>query len=644
MSKVIGIDLGTSNSAAAYMEAGRPVIIPSAEGAGVASGKAFPSFVAFTKDGQKLVGEPAKRQASINPEGTIFAAKRKMGTDFKYKVYGKEYTPQQISSFLLQKIKQDAEAYLGDTVNEVVITCPAYFNDNQRQATKDAGEIAGLKVLRIINEPTAACLAYGLDKAGKEQKIMVFDLGGGTLDVTILEMGWDTEHEAATFEVMSTSGDTQLGGTDMDNTLVDYIVKEFKRDTGIDLKNDKMAVQRVREAAEKAKVELSSTLSTDLNLPFITADQTGPKHLTMTLNRAKVEELVQPIIDRCKHPIEQALSDAKVTAKDISKVILVGGPTRMPIVQKFVEDYVGKKIERGVDPMECVALGAAIQASIMKGETKDVLLLDVTPLSLGIETLGGVNTKLIERNTTVPTRKSQIFSTAADNQTAVTIRVIQGERQLAEGEGNVELGRFDLVGIPPAPRGVPQIEVGFDIDANGIVHVSAKDLGTGKEQSIKITAPKKLSKEEIDKMIKDAEKYAAEDSKKKEEVEQVNQADALVYSTEKSLKEFGDKVSQSDRADIESRLNELKQAIKEKNLPSIKRGTEELTKAAHKLAEEVYKKTSGPRPGPGAGAAGPEQSSQEGPGPGENASGPKQGEDIIDAEYTAEDEKDKKKK
>lgn len=646
MAKVIGIDLGTSNSAAAHMEAGRPVIIPSAEGAGVASGKAFPSFVAFTKDGQKLVGEPAKRQASINPEGTIFAAKRKMGTDFKYKVYGKEYSPQQISSFLLQKIKQDAEAYLGDTVNEAVITCPAYFNDNQRQATKDAGEIAGLKVLRIINEPTAACLAYGLDKAGKEQKIMVFDLGGGTLDVTVLEMGWDDEHKAATFEVMSTSGDTQLGGTDMDNTLVDYIVKEFKRETGIDLKNDKMAVQRVREAAEKAKVELSSTLSTDLNLPFITADQTGPKHLTMTLNRAKVEELIQPIIDRCKHPIEQAVSDAKVTVKDISKVILVGGPTRMPIVQKFVEDYVGKKIERGVDPMECVALGAAIQASIMKGETKDVLLLDVTPLSLGLETLGGVNTKLIERNTTVPTRKSQIFSTAADNQTAVTIRVIQGERQLAEGEGNVELGRFDLIGIPPAPRGVPQIEVGFDIDANGIVHVSAKDLGTGKEQSIKITAPKKLSKEEIDKMIKDAEKYAAEDAKKKEEVELVNQADSLAYSTEKSMKEFGDKVSQSDRADIESRLNELKQAIKEKNLPSIKRGMEDLTKAAHKLAEEVYKKTAGAQKGQGApsGAGGAEGPQQGAPEPGQDASGPKQGEEIIDAEYTAENEDDKKKK
>lgn len=644
MAKVIGIDLGTSNSAAAYMEAGRPVIIPSAEGAGVASGKAFPSFVAFTKDGQKLVGEPAKRQASINPEGTVFAAKRKMGTDFKYKIYGKEYTPQQISAFILQKIKQDAEAYLGDTVNEVVITCPAYFNDNQRQATKDAGEIAGLKVLRIINEPTAACLAYGLDKAGKEQKIMVFDLGGGTLDVTILEMGWDDEHKAATFEVMSTSGDTQLGGTDMDNTLVDYVVKEFKRETGVDLKNDKMAIQRVREAVEKAKVELSSTLSTDLNLPFITADQSGPKHLTMTLNRAKVEELVQPIIDRCKHPIETALSDAKVTAKDISKVILVGGPTRMPIVQKFVEDYVGKKIERGVDPMECVALGAAIQAAIMKGETKEVLLLDVTPLSLGLETLGGVNTKLIERNTTVPTRKSQIFSTAADNQTAVTIRVIQGERPMAEAEGNVELGRFDLIGIPPAPRGVPQVEVSFDIDANGIVHVSAKDLGTGKEQSIKITAPKKLSKEEIDKMVREAEKFATEDTKKKEEVETVNQADSLAYATEKSLKDFGDKISQNERAEIESRLNELKQAIKDKNISSIKRSMEDVTKASHKLAEEVYKKTAGAKGqgGPGAGP-GPEQP-QGGPQEEGAAPGGKQGEDIIDAEYTAENEDEKKKK
>ena len=637
MAKVIGIDLGTSNSAAAYMEAGRPVIIPSAEGAGVASGKAFPSFVAFTKDGQKLVGEPARRQASINPEGTVFAAKRKMGTDHKYKIYGKEYTPQQISAFILQKIKQDAESYLGGEVNEAVITCPAYFNDNQRQATKDAGEIAGLKVLRIINEPTAACLAYGLDKAGKEQKIMVFDLGGGTLDVTILEMGWDNEHKAATFEVISTSGDTQLGGTDMDNVMVDYITKEFKKETGIDVKNDKVAMQRVREAAEKAKVELSSTVTTDLNLPFITADQTGPKHLTMSLNRAKLEELVGTIIDRCKGPIERALSDAKLDAKKIDKIILVGGPTRMPIVQKFVEDYVGKKLERGVDPMECVALGAAIQAAIMTGDAKDVLLLDVTPLSLGIETLGGVATRLIERNTTIPTKKSQIFSTAAENQTAVTIRVLQGERKMADD--NVELGRFDLVGIPPAPRGIPQVEVTFDIDANGIVHVGAKDLGTGKEQSIKITAPKKLSKEDIDKFVKEAEKFGAEDEKKKEQVDLVNQADTLVYATEKALKEYGEKVPAEDRANIESRMNDLKQAMKDKNIDSIKRGTEELSKASHKLAEEIYKKTQGEAKGPGASSQGPKQE----PESEKEEAGPGKKDDVIDAEYTSEDEDGKKK-
>jgi molecular chaperone DnaK len=594
MAKVIGIDLGTSNSAAAVMAEGRPVIIPSAEGAGVASGKAFPSYVALTKDGQRLVGEPARRQAAINPEGTIQAAKRRMGTDFKYKVFGKEYTPQQISAFILQKIKQDAEAYLGEKVEEAVITCPAYFDDNQRTATKDAGEIAGLTVLRIINEPTAACLAYGLEKAGRELKILVFDFGGGTLDVTIMEM-W----KEGGFRVVATSGDTQLGGTDMDRVLIEYIAKEFKRETGIDLTGDRMAIQRLREAAEKAKVELSSTLTTDINLPFITADATGPKHLTMAINRAKLEELVGPTIARCRGPLEQALKDAQdafakegasFTNKDIDKIIMVGGPTRMPITQKFVEDYFGKKIERGIDPMDCVAMGAAIQAAIIKGEVKDVLLLDVTPLSLGIETLGGVNTALIERNTTVPTKKSQIFSTAADNQTAVTIRVLQGERPMAND--NVELGRFDLIGIPLAARGVPQIEVSFDIDANGIVHVSAKDLGTGKEQSIRITAPKKLGKEEIDRMVREAEKFAAQDAKRKEEVEIINHADSLIYTTEKSLRDYGDKISQKERGDIESGINDLNQAIKEKNIDRIKSRMEELTKTSHKLAEEIYKQAS----------------------------------------------------
>jgi len=630
MAKVIGIDLGTSNSAAAVMEGGRPVIIPSAEGAGVASGKAFPSYVAFTKDGTRLVGEPARRQAAINAEGTVQAAKRKMGTDFKFKVHGKEYTPQQISAFILQKIKQDAEAYLGDKVEEVVITCPAYFDDNQRQATKDAGEIAGLKVLRIINEPTAACLAYGLEKAGKEQKIMVFDLGGGTLDVTIMEMA------QGVFHVQSTSGDTQLGGTDMDKLLLEYITGQFKRETGIDLMNDKMAVQRVREAAEKAKIELSSTVSTDINLPFITADASGPKHLTMNITRAKLEDLVGPIIDRCRHPMEQALNDAKLTSKEVDRIIMVGGPTRMPIVQKFVEDFVGKKIERGVDPMECVALGAAVQAAIITGEVKDVLLLDVTPLSLGIETLGGVNTKLIERNTSIPTQKSQVFSTAADNQTAVTIRVLQGERQMADD--NVELGRFDLVGIPAAPRGVPQIEVKFDIDRDGIVHVSAKDLGTGKEQSIRISAPKKLSKEEIDKMVKDAEKFAADDVKKREEIETINQADNLVYATEKSLKDYGDKVSQTERADIEAKANDLKAAIKDKNIERIKKGMEDLTKASHKLAEEIYKQASAKQQQgqQGATGAGQENTNEE------PRQGTKKDEDIIDAEYKEEDNGGKK--
>jgi molecular chaperone DnaK len=593
MTRIIGIDLGTSNSAAAVLEGGKPTIIPAAEGTTI-GGKAFPSYVAFTKDGQLLVGEPARRQAVSNPEGTVYAFKRKMGTDYKYKIYGKEYTPQQLSAFLLQKIKRDAEAFLGDKVDKAVITVPAYFNDNQRQATKDAGAIAGLEVVRIINEPTAACLAYGIDKAGHEEKILVFDFGGGTLDVTIMRF-WEVSG-AKSFDVISTAGDTQLGGTDMDNALIDYIVEQFRKETGIDLRNDKMAMQRIREAAEKAKIELSSVLETDINLPFISADSTGPKHLTMKITRATLEQLVRPIVERCAKSIDQAIQDAKSkpnsgisSIKDITRIIPVGGPTRMPIVIKFLEDYVGRKVERGIDPMECVALGAAIEAGIIGGEVKDIVHLDVTPLSLGVETLGGVFTKLIERNTTIPTRRSEVFTTAMDNQTSVEIHILQGERPMAAD--NVSLGKFYLEGIPPAPRGVPRIEVTFDIDENGILHVSAKDLGTGKEQSIRITAPQKLSKEEIDRMVKEAERFAEEDRKRKELIEERNNLDGIIYNTEKSLKEYGDKLTQEERYDIERALNDAKEKLKSDNINEIRKAKDDLLKASYKLGEIVYKQT-----------------------------------------------------
>jgi len=592
MAKIIGIDLGTSNSAAAVLEGGRPVIIPSAEGTTVGGGKAFPSYVAFAKDGQLIVGEPARRQAISNPENTVTAFKRKMGTDTKYRLSGKDYTPQQLSAFLLQKIKRDAEAFLGEKVEKAVITVPAYFNDNQRQATKDAGAIAGLEVVRIINEPTAASLAYGLDKAGRQQKILVFDLGGGTLDVTLMEFG------DGVFEVLSTAGDTQLGGTDMDNVLTEFIVSEFQKESAVNIHSDKMAMQRVRDAAEKAKIELSSTMETQLNLPFLTATNEGPKHLALTLSRAKLEDLIRPIIQRCTGPLEQAIRDAKLEKSQIDRIILVGGPTRMPIVQKFVETAVGRPIERGVDPMECVALGAAVQAGVLAGEVKDVLLLDVTPLSLGVETLGGVATKLIERNTTIPTRKSQIFTTAADNQNSVEIKVYQGERPIAAD--NVALGSFMLTGIPPAPRGVPQVEVSFDIDANGILSVSAKDLASGKKQGITITASSKLSKEEVDRMLKQAEQYADQDKERAERVEKRNRAESLGYEAERIIEQAKGKLTDAEKDDVRAKVKELRDALTKNDGPEIDAKSDALTRALHAIAPKLYEPEGGSPPEGGA--------------------------------------------